>query len=80
MVSAALVGALRGVNTETDPVFGLRMPKRVAGVDEKLLLPWQTWGDRSAYDKAAQHLAGLFKENFKKFATATDEVKAAGPR
>ena len=80
MVSAALVGALRGVNTETDAVFGLRMPKRVAGVDEKLLLPWQTWSDRAAYDKAAQHLAGLFKENFTKFETATDEVKAAGPR
>jgi len=80
MVSAALVGALRGIDTEVDPVFGLRMPKRVTGVDEKLLLPWQTWSERVAYDKAAQHLAGLFKENFTKFATATDEVKAAGPR
>ena len=81
MVSAALEGKLKDVKTTPDPVFGVGIPEAVPGVPAEVLQPRNTWADKAAYDAKAKHLAGLFQENFKKFADqATDDVKAAGPK
>jgi len=80
MVSAVLSGALRDVQTTTDPIFGLHIPRSVPGVDTKLLTPRETWTDKNAYDAKARQLAELFNRNFGKFSSATAEVKAAGPK
>jgi len=81
MIKAALAGELDHVETETDPVFGLHMPKVVMGVPSEVLNPRNTWSDKKAYDAQAEKLAGMFKENFEKFAAQLPpEVKAAGPR
>jgi len=79
MVAAALSGELKDAPTVTDPIFGLHIPEKVAGVDAGLLQPRGTWDDRGAYDHKAKQLAGLFHKNFEKFGTATAEVRAAGP-
>ena len=40
-----------------------------------------TWSDPAAYDAQAQKLAGMFRQNFQKFADqVSEEVRAAGPR
>ncbi|MEX2470650.1 MAG: phosphoenolpyruvate carboxykinase (ATP) [Gemmatimonadota bacterium] len=81
MVTAALEGTLDGADFAEDPVFGLAVPTAVPHVPSKVLHPRDTWADGDAYDAAAAKLAGMFKENFKKFADqVADEVKAAGPR
>ncbi|MCG8408597.1 MAG: phosphoenolpyruvate carboxykinase (ATP) [Phycisphaerales bacterium] len=80
MISEALKGNLRGVETVEDPIFGLHIPHKVPGVSPELLIPKQTWADRDAYDTKAKELAALFNKNFQKFASATPDVKAAGPR
>jgi len=81
MVSAALEGALDGGGFTEDPVFGLAVPKEVQHVPSKVLNPRGTWTDGDAYDAAAAKLAGMFKENFKKFeAQLSDEIRKAGPR
>jgi phosphoenolpyruvate carboxykinase (ATP) len=81
MIKAALAGDLDHAETETDPVFGLHIPKTVMGVPSEVLNPRNTWADKDAYDAQAAKLAGMFKENFEKFAAALPaEVKAAGPR
>ncbi len=80
MVRAAVDGRLNGVATQTDPIFGLAVPSEVPEVPSEVLMPRGTWADGAAYDEAARKLAGLFHENFKRFADkASAAVKAAGP-
>ena len=80
MVRAAVAGELEAAMAEVGPVFGLAVPKQVAGVPGELLTPRRTWSDRAAYDERARRLAEMFRENFEKFADGVaPEVAAAGP-
>jgi len=80
MLNAALAGELDNVSYSTDPVFGFEVPEEVPGVPSEILVPRQTWADGAAYDKQAARLAGMFRENFKKYAEgAAPGVAAAGP-
>ncbi|MFY9179002.1 MAG: phosphoenolpyruvate carboxykinase [Venatoribacter sp.] len=79
VVSAIQNGKLRGVETETTPVFNLLVPKSLEGVDSKLLNPRITWGDDAKYDEAAKALASQFVKNFEKYQVA-DAILAAGPQ
>lgn len=80
MVTGILSGALHGVATEADPVFGLEIPQEVAGVPGELLTPRRTWADPAAYDLQAAKLARMFRDNFEQFEDGvTAEVIAAGP-
>lgn len=67
MVSAAMNGDLDAVAFETEPFFGLSIPKSCPGVPSELLNPRSTWGDPAAYDAAAQALADRFRKNYEKF-------------
>jgi phosphoenolpyruvate carboxykinase (ATP) len=63
-----------------DPVFGFAVPTTCPDVPSEILTPRSTWRDQAAYDSTAKKLAGLFRENFAKYAdSASAEVKAAGP-
>ena len=80
MVRAALAGDLDGVETVTDPVFGLRIPSEVPDVPSEILSPRDTWEVGADYDAAAAKLAAMFKENFVRFVGQVQgEVAAAGP-
>jgi phosphoenolpyruvate carboxykinase (ATP) len=80
MITAALSGALDGVEYKIDPVFNLDVPQSCPGVPAEVLNPRATWADQAAYDEQAKKLAAMFDENFKAFAaSASDAVKAAGP-
>ncbi len=81
MITAALDGKLDNVETETDPVFGVAIPKEVPGVPAALLTPRDTWADKAAYDEKAKYLAGLFVKNFDKYKSgASAETQAAAPK
>ena len=81
MVRAALGSELEGVETRTDTVFGLAVPRHVEGVPDELLQPRATWEDPAAYDTQAASLAAMFRRHFEPFAADVDEaVRAAGPR
>jgi phosphoenolpyruvate carboxykinase (ATP) len=81
MVRAALAGALDGVATRTDPVFGLAVPTAIEGVPAEVLDARGTWADAAAYDTQARKLAQMFRDNIEKFGAAVSaDVKAAGPR
>jgi phosphoenolpyruvate carboxykinase (ATP) len=81
IVDAIHSGKLTSAPTSADPVFGIRIVTACDGVPSEILTPRQTWQDQSAYDRAALKLAGLFRENFKKYeANASAEIRAAGPQ
>ncbi|MFO0914332.1 MAG: phosphoenolpyruvate carboxykinase (ATP) [Pirellulales bacterium] len=81
LLSEIYCGQLHQAPTETDPTFGLQMVTACPGVDSELLRPRQTWRDPQAYDQTARKLAGLFVENFSKYAVgAPPEILAGGPR
>ncbi|MCI0749783.1 MAG: phosphoenolpyruvate carboxykinase (ATP), partial [Nevskiales bacterium] len=64
LLNAALEGKLDGVDTETQPILNLKMPRSCPGVDAHILNPRNTWPDRAAYDAAAVKLRDLFRQNF----------------
>lgn len=68
MIRAAMSGTLENVAYETDPIFGLSVPRTCPDVPYDILMPRNTWEDKDAYDAQARTLLGMFEENFKKFA------------
>jgi len=80
IVEAIYGGKLADAPTETDPIFGFETVTLVPDVPSSILVPKNSWTDGEAYNKAAQHLASLFTENFKKFSEGTSqEIISGGP-
>ena len=78
MVRAAVAGKLNDVETEVNSVFGLEMPTAIDGVPTEVLNPRNAWADGDAYDNKAKELADLFRSNFKKFGTVSEEITLKG--
>ena len=79
MVRAAVDGSLAKAEFETEPTFGFSIPKKIDGVPSEVFNPRNTWKDKAAYDKQAEHLANEFAENIKKFDVPAN-ILAAGPK
>ncbi|SEH05769.1 phosphoenolpyruvate carboxykinase (ATP) [Candidatus Venteria ishoeyi] len=80
MVNAALDGKLDDVAMETEPFFGLQIPRHCPGVPDEVLNPRNTWSHPEEYDVQAKKLATMFAENFHIFADhVTEAVRNAGP-
>ncbi|MCH7976884.1 MAG: phosphoenolpyruvate carboxykinase (ATP), partial [Bacteroidetes bacterium] len=80
MVNAALNGELDNAETITDPFFGLAIPVEIEGVPTEVLNPRSTWDSPDAYDAKARELAGMFADNFEKYAEVVgDAVSNVGP-
>ncbi|MGH7616471.1 MAG: phosphoenolpyruvate carboxykinase (ATP) [Gemmatimonadaceae bacterium] len=81
MIHHVLHGDLHTAPLNTDPMFGLRVPKHIAGVPDDVLDPRNTWKDKDAYDAQAKKLAGMFRDNFSKFEkSVAASVTQSGPR
>jgi len=81
LLRAALDGSLARVEFETDPFFGLAIPKAVPGIPAEVLNPRNTWADKAAYDRTAADLVKRFEANFETFAGGvSEEVLAAAIR
>jgi phosphoenolpyruvate carboxykinase (ATP) len=86
LLSAALDGSLNNASFRTDPFFGFAVPVAVPGVDSAILDPTildprSTWADKTAYDRQAKKLVGMFIDNFSKFEDHVDHaVLGAAPR
>ena len=81
LLTAALSGELAKGEMQKDPVFGLTVPVRCAGVDPLLLRPRDAWADKAAYDASARDVAARFASNFARYeGHVEDVVGAAGIR
>lgn len=86
LVSKAIINAVRDGEVDLDPsnfwfdpVFKLHVPKRVPGVDPKLLDARNFWSDPAAYAAKANELAGIFRDALAKMPNLPPDVVAAGP-
>jgi phosphoenolpyruvate carboxykinase (ATP) len=80
IINAIHNGELARATTTQDPCFGFAVPTQCGGVPSEMLAPRNTWADKASYDATARKLAGLFRDNFEKYADgASAEVRAAGP-
>ena len=82
IINAILDGSLVNAEYEVLPIFNLRMPKAVAGVDSKMLNPRNAWSSPEAWEKQARDLATKFIANFENFTDneAGKKLVAAGPQ
>jgi phosphoenolpyruvate carboxykinase (ATP) len=65
IVHAALNGSLDQVEYVKDPIFGLEVPTTCPDVPDAVLMPRNTWADKTAYDNQAKKLFDMFEENYK---------------
>jgi phosphoenolpyruvate carboxykinase (ATP) len=80
IIDAIHSGALEKSPTRKDPVFGLEVPQNCPEVPDEVLWPEDSWKDKANYQATRTKLAGLFKENFKKFEEGcSKEICEAGP-
>ena len=78
LLAAALDGSLNTATFRKDANFGFEVPVAVAGVDDALLDPRQTWGQAADYDAQARKLVAMFAANFAQYLPfIDDDVKAA---
>jgi phosphoenolpyruvate carboxykinase (ATP) len=67
MINAALNGVFKDIAFETEPFFGLSIPKSCPEVPGEVLNPRNIWSDKDAYDATARSLADRFRNNFSQF-------------
>ena len=82
IIDAILDGSLDPAETSILPIFGLRIPTSLPGVDDTILDPRNTYPDSSEWETKARKLAALFVDNFEQY-TDTESGKllvAAGPQ
>ena len=81
MIAAALDNKLIDVEFTKDPVFGMMIPLSCIGVPSEILIPKNTWADKTEYDQKAKQLAQLFITNFEKYKDGVSaEIIAASPK
>jgi len=81
IITAILDGDLDNVEYNKTDIFNLMTPASCNGVPKNLLNPKDTWADENAFNEKANHLAGLFLENFKKYSDeASADTIAASPQ
>ena len=81
IIDAIHSGVLVTAPTQPDPFFGINVVTQCPEVPQDILIPRNTWADRSAYDATARRLVNLFSENFRQYESgAGQKLKEAAPR
>ena len=82
IINSILDGSIERAETKNIPIFNLKVPTSLPGVNTEILDPRDTYADPAEWNKKATKLAGLFIKNFEKY-TDNEEGKAliaAGPQ
>jgi len=82
IINAILDDSIKNCDFSTLPVFNLRIPTRIEGVDENILDPAKSWSAPAKWHVAATDLALKFINNFSKFTANKETAKLSeqGPR
>jgi phosphoenolpyruvate carboxykinase (ATP) len=79
IIRTVQTNTLNLVPTETDPVFGFKVPHAVRNVPTSFLHPKESWANPEEYDQKAQNLAKSFHEQMKKFGRFYETNLAGAP-
>jgi phosphoenolpyruvate carboxykinase (ATP) len=81
IINSILDGSINECEFNTLPVFNLRIPSAIKGVDERILDPSKTWESHSKWRVAATDLALKFINNFSKFTSNNEAARlvTSGP-
>lgn len=81
-IDAIFDGSLDKGEFEVMPIFNLRIPKALNGVDARILNPRNFWTNKENYDATAKKLAQMFIDNFKNFTDTLlgQKLISAGPQ
>jgi phosphoenolpyruvate carboxykinase (ATP) len=82
IINAILDDSIKNSEFEILPIFNLRIPTTVEGIDENMLDPGKSWESRLKWRIAATDLAFKFINNFSKFTANEETAKLVnfGPR
>jgi phosphoenolpyruvate carboxykinase (ATP) len=82
IIDAILNNELDNVETQTVPIFNLKVPLNVRNVPLEILDPINSWRSKADWEEKAKELAGLFINNFEKFCDNDEGIKllSAGPQ
>lgn len=83
LLEAALTGALEGVESTPDAVFGVEVPRACPGVPAQILDPAHNWANQGEYEQRRRSLAARFIENFEILSgqeAGARGLEAFGPR
>lgn len=79
IIRTVQTNTLNLVPTETDPVFGFKVPHAVRNVPTSFLHPKESWANPEEYDQKAQNLAKSFHDQMKKFGSFYEKNLAGAP-
>lgn len=81
VIRAILNGSLDNIATQHLDIMNLDVPTHVVDVDPGILVPRNTWADKTLHDAKATELAGLFLKNFdEKYPDIDKGIRNAGPK
>jgi phosphoenolpyruvate carboxykinase (ATP) len=82
IIDSILDGTIENATFENFPIFNMKIPTALPGVEATILDPGKAWADKDTYQKTLRKLADSFKENFAKFATNPEgqALVAVGPQ
>ena len=81
-INAILDRSIQKCDFENFDLFNLKIPKKLNGVETKLLNPINAWDDKDSYIITRNNLAYMFIENFKRYEDVNEGVEFSqfGPR
>jgi phosphoenolpyruvate carboxykinase (ATP) len=79
IIHKILNGEVARAELETVAKLGLKVPKHLTNIDDKLLNPRKSWTHPHEYDQSCDELIDKFKQNFAKFTKVNNAIKNAGP-
>ncbi|MBI72671.1 MAG: phosphoenolpyruvate carboxykinase (ATP) [Candidatus Marinimicrobia bacterium] len=79
IITSILNDSINSVNYAKEDFFGLKIPRTLGEINQKILNPINSWKNKENYIIEATNLARLFRENFKNYGKDVEYLTKSGP-
>jgi len=80
IINTILSGNIEASDFAMDNYFGFKIPKKIDGIESRLLNPLTAWENLNNYKIAANKLVFKFQENYQKYDLGDKMVASGGPK